>query len=302
MFVISETKFKISQGGIVTVHGVGFSESCVVRISGLTYDPIDVSDESLSFAAPDQIGTYSFTIEDGVSTSSALTLYVEAYEDLPSYKLPERGESSFRRMLDSLMPRGFAWDYESGSNWSKLLSGIALSFAYLYGLLKDLVLQMSPFSTTDYNAWERELALPRKGLEQSSTTGRKNEIIRIARKKGGATVPYLRSILNLYGVNFDIYEYWQNPEKFPSWVAAEGDQANFYVLVKIYQDNYYANGFTCKSACNASLGHPRDSILEQILAEEKPAHVKIIYSYVVRVLTDDNGNPLVTDGGQILIA
>jgi hypothetical protein len=38
-----------------------------------------------------------------------------------------------------------------------------------------------------------------------------------------------------------------------------------------------------------------------MLAQEKPAHVKIIYSYVVRILTDMSGNPIVNDNGQMII-
>ena len=300
MFIIDSTNYKTSKGGIVTVYGVGFNADCVVTVDGLPQAPTDYDDGFICFSAPDSEGTHRFTISDGVSTSDSLTLYVVAFEDLNTYRLPDRSESSFLRMLDGLMPRGFAWQYGNGSNWSKLLSGIALSFAYVYEMLKNLILQMSPATTTSLGLWENELGLPHRGLEQSTDAGRKSEIMRVARKKGGATVPYLKSLLKLYGVRNDIYEFWKNPEVFPAWVSNEGENANYYVLIKVYRDSYYGSGFTCISPCNASLGEPRDSILESIVAQEKPAHVKVIYSYVLRVLTDESGNPLVDENNRII--
>lgn len=300
MFIIDSTSYKASKAGIVTVYGSGFNADCVVVVDGISQAPTDYSDDFICFSAPDVEGSHRVVITDGVSTSSDLTLYVVSFEELSSYRLPERSESSFKRLLDGLMPRGFAWQYENGSNWSKLLSGIALSLAYVYGMLKNLVLQMSPVTTTSYGLWENELGLPQRGLEQSTLAGRKGEIMRVARKKGGATIPYLKSLLKLYGVRNEVLEYWKNPELFPSWVGNEGDNANYYILVKIYRDSYYGKGFTCVSPCNASLGMPRDSVLESIVAQEKPAHVKVIYSYVLRVLTDENGNPLVDDNNRII--
>jgi hypothetical protein len=102
-------------------------------------------------------------------------------------------------------------------------------------------------------------------------------------------------------VRYGLYEYWQNPEVFPQWVAAKGDQANFFVLVKIYSQTYYKYGANCKSPCTASLGRQRDRRLESILNRIKPAHIKIVYSYVVRVLTDMNGNPIVDDNNRMII-
>lgn len=301
MFIVSSDKYKVSKGGAVTVQGVGFNDLCKVRINGVNYDPLDYSDEFISFAAPNDAGTFEFVILDGTSTTATLTLYVEEFEDLPTNRLKNRGESSFLRSLESLMPRGFAWEFGVESNWHKLWSAVALVFAYLYGLLKELVTEMSPYSTTSYGTWENELQLPIAGLEQSTLSGRKSEIVRISRRKGGATIPYLKSILDLYGVRYDLYEYWQNPEVFPQWVAANGDQANFFVLVKIYSQTYYKYGANCKSPCTASLGRQRDRKLESILNRIKPAHIKIVYSYVVQVLTDMNGNPIVDDNNRMII-
>ena len=300
MFIVSSDKYKVGKGGSVTVQGAGFNESCKIRVAGLVYDLLDYSEDSIMFAAPDKIGTYQFVVFDDESVSGNMTLYVEEFENLPANHLPNRDESSFMRSLESMMSHGFAWNFGNGSYWHKFLSAIALVFAYIYGMLKNLVLQMSPFTTDSFGTWENELSLPRRGLEQSTTAGRKSEIVRISRKKGGATIPYLKSILNLYGVNYSLYEYWKNPEVFPHWVSSQGDDANFYVMVKIYAKNFYKYGMNCTSKCNASLGKQRDRILESIIDEIKQAHIKVIYSYVLRVLTDMDGNPLVTDDNKVI--
>lgn len=305
MFVVDSNKYKAGAGGVVTVYGVGFNDSCVVRIGGRDYSPIDFDDEFIQFNAPSGLGTYSFEIRDGVSSSGELTLYVVAYEDLCTTKLPERQEPSFIRLLDGLMPRGFAWEYENGSNWSKLIAGIALALAYLYDMLQNLVLQMSPVSTSELGVWENELALPWKGVARDTDEDRKSEIIRVSRKRGGATIPYLKSVMDLMDVNYDIFEYTKTPAVFPSWVSSNyGNRAGFVVMVKVYRDSYYPYGMNCKSPCNASLGRARDKKIESVLDRVKPSHVKIIYSYVVRILTDMNGNPIVpssTDQRMIIV-
>ncbi len=305
MFIIDSNKYKAGAGGVVTVYGVGFNDACVVRILGVDYAPTDFSDEFICFNAPSHLGTYSFEIRDGVSSSGDLTLHVVPYNELSTTKLQERQESSFVRMLDGLMPRGFAWEYENGSNLSKLIAGIALALAYLYGMLKELVLQMSPVSTDDLGVWENELALPWKGIARDTDDGRKSEIIRVSRKQGGATIPYFESILDLMDVKYDIFEYADTPSVFPSWVSSKyGTRAGFVVMVKIYRDRFYPYGMNCTSPCNSSLGSDVDRKVETVLNRIKPSHVKIIYSYVVRVLTDMDGNPIVpsdTDQRMIIV-
>ena len=80
-----------------------------------------------------------------------------------------------------------------------------------------------------------------------------------------------------------------------------GEMANFFVLIKVYRDSPGPRGMTCKSKCNASLGAPRDSKLEAIVEKIKPAHIKVVYSYVIRVLTDMDGNPIVDDNNRMII-
>lgn len=298
------TPLSVRAGGLVRLSGSGFDDTCSVTAGGSAALVTDYDFDWLEFEAPADAGSYAVRVLQGGSEKFSATLTVTGLEDSETWNLPVRGQDEFRNALLGMMPRGFAWHTAKDGNWWKLFSAFAAGFLELHENFRELVDECSHIKTTSYSQWEKELGLPLKGLEQSSADGRKSEIIRVARKKGGATVPYLKSLLDLYGARYDLYEFWKNPSVFPSWVVGEGDLAYFYVLVKVYRDSYYAKGFNCKSNCKASLGEPSDSKLEAILAQEKPAHVKIIYSYVVRVLTDMNGNPIVpsaTDQRMIIV-
>ena len=292
-------------GGVVRLSGSGFDSACSVTVGGNSVVVQDYSDEWLEFIAPKSTGSKAVRLLQNGSEKFSATLTVTGYENSETWNLPVRNEEDFRYAMIGMMPRGFAWYLGNDGNWWKLFSAFAAGFTDLYNSMRTLVREMSPVKTTNLSVWERELGLPVRGLEQSTTAGRKNEIMRVARGRGGATVPYLKSLLNLYGARYELYEYWKDPSVFPSWVAdKEGENANFYVLVKVYRDSYNSKGFNCNSKCNGCLGSSRDSKMEAILDQEKPAHVKIIYRYFVRILTDMSGNPIVpssTDQRMIIV-
>ena len=293
----------VNVGGTIRMSGFGFDSSCRVLLGGKDALITDYANEWLEFEAPKTMGSYTLYLVQGGIEVLRESISVTGIEDAATWNLPVRDQDDFRNALLGLMPRGFAWHLGKGGNWWKLFCAFAIGILELYRSFRELVAELSPFKTTSFSQWEQELGLPINGLEQRTAAGRKNEILRIARKKGGCTVSYLKSLLNLYGAKYDLYEYWKDPSVFPSWVASrEGEKAKFYVLVKVYVDKYSDNGLNCNSNCNASLGDSRDRALEAIVDAAKPAHVKIIYRYIVRILTDMNGTPIVpSDTDQRLI-
>ena len=293
----------VNVGNTVRLSGSGFDGDCSVYVGNVAALVTDYDVDWIEFEAPKTEGSYVVRLMRGGVEAYRTTIEVVGIDNSETWNLPVRGQDEFRNALVGLMPRGFAWHLGKQGNWWKLFTAFAAGFLALHDNFRKLVDESSPFKTTSFAEWEKELGLPIKGLQQSSAAGRKNEIIRIARKKGGCTVPYLKSLLNLYGVRYELFEYWKNPSVFPSWVARrEGDNAKFYVLVKVYQDHYTSNGFTCNSKCNAALGGPNDYVMEAILEQAKPAHVKIIYRYFVKILTDMNGTPIVpSDEDQRMI-
>ena len=294
----------VRAGGLVRLSGTGFDSACRVTVDRISAIVQDYGAEWLEFVAPSSVdGTATVRLLQNNVEQFSASLTVTSVEDSETWSLPVRGEEEFRNAQIGMMPRGFAWHTGKNGNWWKLFSAFASGFMAIYNSLRDLVDETSPIKTTSYSVWERELGLPLKGLEQSSAAGRKTEILRIARGKGGATVPYLKKLLNLYGARYDLYEYWKNSSVFPSWVARKyGEKAGFCVLIKVYQDHYSSHGFSCNSNCNGTLGGPNDYAMEAILDQEKPAHVKIIYRYFVRILTDMDGAPIVpSDNDQRMI-
>lgn len=289
-------------GGSVCLFGAGFDGNCRVLINDKATTVLDYDRTTLEFACPDRPGNYSVKLVQDGAEKYRSEIFVVSFENALTWNLPRRFTEDFRYALLSLMPRGFAWYTQKDGNWWKLFSAFASGFKAVHDDLRLLVDELSPFKTTDYGSWEHELGLPIDGFEQNSNNGRKKEIVRVARKKGGCTVPYLKTLLNLYGARYEIYEFFKNPSVFPSWVAQKnGELSNFFVLIKVYRDSYDGRGVNCKSKCNASLGNPRDLKLESIVDRFKPAHIKIIYRYFVKILTDMNGNPIVNDSNQMII-
>lgn len=303
MVVVQDMSPKVLPvGGVVRFSGSGFTGSCRVLLDDGYALILDYGDDFLEFEAPARAGTHSVMLRQAEYNAYSAKIDTVSCDDAKTWSLPARDESDFRNALLGLLPRGFAWFTGKLGNWWKLFSAFASGFVELYNNLIRLVDEMTPLKTTSFAEWERELGLPIRGFERSTDAGRKNEIMRIARRKGGCSVSYIKSLLDLYGANYELYEFWQNPEHFPSWVPALGDEAYFYVLVKVYTHSYYPYGANCKSPCNASLGRPLDAVLESIIDQAKPAHIKFIYRYAIQVLTDDLGNPLTDNAGHLLIA
>ncbi len=302
MFAVANTYIRAGVGCDVTVFGGVFNALCRVRIGAFVYPALDVDGYSFVFAAPKEAGTYSCVITDGTTSSEEITVEVVAIEEIDVWKLPERGEDEFVHLLLGLLPRGFAWNVIPGTNFYKLFSACAVALLWVYNLLANLVKELSPATTTSYSLWENELALPRKGLEQSTNEGRLKEIYRIACQRGGCTVPHYRQLLDLYGATYEIYEYWKNPEAFPSWVSELGERANYCVFVKVFLVDYTDDRADCESSCEASLGGVGDTILEQLLLSDKQSHVRFIFGYeeAYTLLADDDGNVLTDEEGTPL--
>ena len=199
------------------------------------------------------------------------------------WNLPRRTAEDFRHALIGLMPRGFAWFTGVGGNWWKLFSGFAAGILAAYNMLRLLVTESSPVSTTELMLWENELGLPKKGLEFDSDTDRKKEILRISRDECGCSVNYIKSVANLFGLDVDVYEYWKNPEKFAGVDFVGGDDGNFYVIVKSNVAVRNVTYFECDGYCDDRLLDFGDSNYEAVVLDESPAHVKILFQYEVEV-------------------
>lgn len=290
----------------VTISGCGFSAYSSVKCGYKTIPASECADDSLTFSAPGDSGTYAVSVTNGEEYSEELKLVVVELCNVPVRRLPERDEEEFRDSLLGLMPRGFAWYKGNDGNWWKLLSAFGSTFAEVYGTLRSLVDESSPLKTTSYASWEKELGLPRKGLEFSEDSDRLAEIYRIARRPGGCTVPYFKGIVSLFGLGCRVYEYWKNSEKFED-VDFGTDDPNFYWMVQLeYQTSeIYTDVFSCNSECDDYLRTWWRENVETLLELSKPAHTKLVFTYVEdiegrSILTEDEFEILTEDGEAIL--
>lgn len=296
---------RIPKEGTVYVYGAGFSNTTKAWLGNTELPLKDYDYGWAEFTAVNDPGTYTLYVGSSVGNRKVVgSVVVCDLTALPIFapKVPSR--DNVRDAMLGLLPRGFAWYKGADGFFAKLMRGLAATVVELYLLAVAFKMAASPSHTDSFDTWENELRLPRFSSGAGDTDSqRRAEIFRINGKKGGCTVPYLKSILNLYGARYELFEYWKNSSVFPSWVARKyGEMANFCVLVKVYQNSYTSRGFTCKSKCTASLGGPNDYVMESILDQVKPAHVKILYRYFVRILTDMNGTPIVpSDEDQRMI-
>ena len=198
------------------------------------------------------------------------------------WNLPRRTAEDFRHALIGLMPRGFAWFTGVGGNWWKLFSGFAAGILAAYNMLRLLVTESSPVSTTELMPWESELGLPKRGLEFDDDSDRKKEILRISRDECGCSVNYIKSVAALFGLEVNVYEYWKNPEKFAG-VDFAGQDPNFFVIVKSDVVIGGIGYFECDGYCDDRLLDFGDSNYEAVVLDESPAHVKVLFEYDVEV-------------------
>jgi uncharacterized protein YmfQ (DUF2313 family) len=209
---------------------------------------------------------------------------------METWQLPKRTEADFRHAQLGLMPRGFAWFLGIAGNWWKLFTAFSIGFSAVYQMFCNLVREMSPYTTTSLTDWERELGLPKKGLAFDGDALRKSEIIRIARKMGGCSKDYIKSIAELFGLDVDVLEYWKEDERDAFDGVDFGNQdPNFFVIVRsdigVINLTYarcsgdYGAEDELACDCNSRLMDFGDSNYEAVLTSVSPAHVKMLFVY-----------------------
>lgn len=284
----------------VTLFGCGFSAATVVDCGGRIV-PSGFDESSLAFTAPSRPGTYTVRAVNGENASAVYRLVVVPLEKVPCRNLPVRTDDDYRDALLGLFPRGFAWFKGKGGNWWKLVSAFAVAFCIVYETLRQHVRESSPLGTTSFDIWERELGLPRKGLEFSDDAGRRSEIYRIARRPGGCTVPYFEGIAALFGKSVEIFEYWKDPEPFAE-VNFGDDDPNFYWAVKMDIARSDMHVCTCNDTCNDYLRWWWDDRLEAMFELIKPAHTKLVFLYGTgRNLLAESGDGILAETGETLM-
>lgn len=294
---------RVNVGGTVKVYGSGFDSRCWVRVGSQYLSVLDYDANSLEFAAPYESGNFTVTIGQSATVAGEFPITVVELRESNTWNLPVRTVDDFRCALLGLMPRGFAWFLGKNGNWYKLFSAFAAVVYVVYTMLRLLVKNESPATTTAYSEWERELNLPVKGLEADTDDGRLNEIYRVARKMPSDTVPFYKSLAALFGRDVKIYEYYKNPEKFLG-VDFGDDDPNFYWMVEqtSVDDDWHI--FDCNDNCDDYLGWWWNPVLESYFETMKPAHTKVLYTYalpeILCIITEDGDYVMTEDNDYVI--
>ena len=301
-------------GGTVRVYGSGFSGSTKAWLGDAEAVINDYEDGVIEVSAVSNSGDYTLYLGESSSNKVAIgtVSVIDDVADLHLYMPVRHSKDHVSEMLVGLLPRGFAWYKGKDGFFYKLMSGFAYAVVELYDLVRSFRLNASPSHTESLDEWESELKLPEPGVDFSGSEAevrrkRLSEIYRKACRRGGCTIPYFKSIIALFGLDAEIYEYWKNPEKF-SDVDFGDDDPNFYWMVELAAAEDDWHYCTCNDTCNDYLQWWWNAPVESVLQLIKPAHTMLLFSYTysgfrrtVYMLTSD-GRKILTSEGEYMTA
>lgn len=298
IFVSGISSRYVASGLTFVVYGGFFDASCVVRFGAVSAVTDSYSDDMVTVVVPDVTGPQQVTIYDG--EGRGIDLGYVTVGDLSSVAVHNYARDysldDFESLSEGLFPNGWLFDFETGSNWRKLITAISYALLYLWSIVRGILQALNPLKTENLDEWERELGLPEIGINPETTDERRREIYRVGFSKGGCSINYYRRILNLMGVNADIYEYAYNPEKFAG-IDFGGDDPRFYMMIRFRVNSldyvYFRAGV---GAAGDRVVDFDNKYIESIFERVKQAHVKIIYAYSVR-----QGTLIITSGNQYVI-
>lgn len=287
----------VGVGNRVDVNGVGLDSSCEILVDGKSLPVIDFDENSITFEAPVKAGSYKVSVRKGGYTSDEMALSVVAVGGLQVWCPERKSEDEFRDVLLGLMPSGMAWKKTKGSNWWKFFHGLAAPFLAAYIQLRELSREIHPSTTTSLLEWERELALPRKGVIAEDEASRLAEVYRVAGREFKTTPYYFKKLAEELGYEINIYEYWKNPEVFDGYDFGDDDPNFYWMIEKVVDEDVDVKYATCNDTCNDYLRDWWDGSFEQFFTDMSKAHTRLLFKYDV----GDGGSTLLTEDGETLL-
>lgn len=296
----------IAKGGTISVYG-----SCFTNLTRgwLGDEELVVKDYEygfVEFAGLSTVGQYVLYVGTSFENRQEVgPVVIRELTGLHLYRLKKPTLNEARDMMLGLFPRGFAWYKGLDGNFAKLSRGLSRVVCEIYQLVISYQNAVSPSHTDSFEDWENELALPEKGVVSNTDGFRREEIFRKDCRKGGCTIPYFKSIALLFGKKINIYEYFNNPEKFED-VDFGDDDPNFYWMIELEANAEDMRVCTCNGACNDYLREWWNVPIEAMFDAIKQAHTKLVYNYTndfqELVLVDDNENVIETPTRAITVA
>jgi len=195
-----------------------------------------------------------------------------------------RAAKEYLRLLQSLLPKGKAWNRDEDSTLSGFLYGQAEEFARVDGRSSDLLVERSTLTTNELlTDHENDLGLPDACSNEDETiTERRHNAHSKLIQLGQQTSQYYIDIASAMEWTITITEF----SPFISGVNSSGDSCGdseviFYWLVTIDLSSSNIIYFTSGNSQSGDLLQQINDIDYLIckLNQLKPAHTKIIYEY-----------------------
>lgn len=294
MIYVDGKTYSTAVGLELAIFGGFFDDDCGVKFGTIDAEILSVTDDCITCLVPETAGKYAVYVTDGHGASvfagnanvSTLTDYEKIgcpadykFKDFLGYVnglLPKTSSilftSEFRDYASVTASRPLTCGF-----FGKMLWAIAYSIQCLFGYIRAVAAAINPLTTSNFDTWENDLALPIKGIEQTTDEGRKKEIIRIACSKGGCTKNYFKKILKIVGVDAEIYEYWSRPDLFGT-VPVSDDEKNFYWMIRENDENPVVRHLKCNGKCNMPLSWWTETFIKDLFNKIKPSHTRLLFA------------------------
>lgn len=307
IFVDNVCPRTVSQGLTLNVFGGFFDNGCKVKI-GSHEAPVDTLEEShIVVVVPNITGTFSCTVEDSNGNSVAAgSVSVTATANVPVRELvTNKPLEDFEVQIIGLFPRGFLFNFESGSVVRRLVKGIATSVRYAWNFVRSLSTAMDPLHTENFGEWEAGFGLPEIGIPSNSSDDRRHEIYRVGFSRGGCSINFYKKILALMKIDADIFEYVYNPEAFEGINFGDNDP-RFYIMIRFRLPTLTYRYFTAGESVAGDYLFDFSSYKEEnVFNKLKQGHVKIIFAYMVEqnvYVISSAGRRIIAGNGKKVIA
>lgn len=185
------------------------------------------------------------------------------------------------QLFKTLLPKGKAWNKESGSTLDKFLFGLAEELVRSDNQIAKLLSETDPRTSTELlPEWESAVGLPDECQEISESIGeRRNDVFRKFSTAGGQSPQYFIDLAATFGYTVTI----RNLLSFRAGRGRAGDQIwgwDFRFYWEVYSDDVTPVFFRAgQSVAGNPLRLYRNEILECVIRRAAPAHTHPVFAY-----------------------
>lgn len=188
---------------------------------------------------------------------------------------------SYKNLIQNLLPKGFAWPRQRGSNMEAFINAISYEFKRTDDRIDDLLREAYPLTSSSLLPdWERITGLPDDCEGAETTVQRRREAVdRKLSSTGGQSPGFYIATAARLGYEITITEFTQ----FRCGINTAGDPVCGDLWADTWQVNapevtvsYFAAGV---GAAGEPLADWGNGLLECVMNKLKPAHTTVLFAY-----------------------